>query len=417
MAPEALPSPSASKEKLPSPKKSPSSKDKDKKDKKKKAPKKRKTSKRTSSKGSKDEPVEPAYAPYLAIFSEFYRYAVDTIRGPQYDPYGPHPEEQLAEYKKQLAKRGNCQLYITTLFLLLIPVFVLGSTAREKEAVCTADRDYCNEKCITDLQEQLSKSTSSTGGTNTLSGQNDLVIECREKCEANYWECNRPTYLIYAGVGMLLFSCPASMCLTNIFDTVREASRKEAEKLRKEGLEAEERKATAPKQRERYVSKRNQTKELEALKEAGEAAGTEDGEAPPASPTKKSSEFGSDDDDDLRSDLEELEDAKAPSQAGKCARILGMVFVQCGKSCLRTVTKPVYAVKRKYDKIMKKGGAPPPLEAFTEMECPRCNTAISVQGLDQINVQESLFSRQWGLQRCATYCPVCNEVISGIAAF
>merc|ERR1719331_1276427 len=192
---------------------------------------------------------------------EVYKYFSVSIAGPKYDPYGPRPEEELAEYKQHLAKRGNCQLYITFFLILMIPVYVLGSTAFEKGAVCRADQEFCHKKCVTDLEAQLASSTSSAASQTAVSGGNELVVACREQCDTVYFECNRPTYLLYGGCGMLLLSCPALMCLTNIFHNVREATRKEAEKLRQEGLERKEREATAPKKRERYVSKRNQRNE------------------------------------------------------------------------------------------------------------------------------------------------------------
>merc|ERR1719375_2346083 len=132
-----------------SPKKS--SKDKDKKKKKGKE-KKRKVSKRVSKDSNNGE---PAYAPFLAMAEEVYKYLMITLAGPRFDPYGPRPEEELAEYKQHLAKKGNCQLYITFFLILMIPVYVLGSTAFEKGAVCRSSQVHCHEKCVTDLQAQL----------------------------------------------------------------------------------------------------------------------------------------------------------------------------------------------------------------------------------------------------------------------
>jgi len=236
-----------------------------------------------------------------------------------------------------------------------------------------------------------------------VSGQNELVLECREKCDAAYFDCNRETYILYGGIGILLLSCPATMCLTNIFDNVRAATRKEAEKLRREGLEQKEREATAPKQRERYISKRNLAKIANESKEEPDLES-------PDSPKKPVS-----DGDDL-SDGEEMEE-REEKKPSLCYRLCVQVVTKIYKTCFRLVSEPVLFVKAKLTRLTRGKKKPPPTQIFTDMECPSCNSAITVQGLDQVNIQEAIFSRQWGLNRCAIYCPVCNEVISGIAAF
>jgi hypothetical protein len=190
--------------------------------------------------------------------------------------------------------------------------------------------------------------------------------------------------------------------LTNIFDNVRQATMKEAEKLRQEGLDRKEREATAPKQRERYVSKRNKDKALD------ESAWAEDPEAP-TSPGKSSKST----DDDEASDEEE----KVERKASRLYRCLSVIVKRCYQSLVQLALAPVNYVKRKWEKFQTGGKPPPPMEVFTDVECPQCGETITVQGLDQINIQEALFSRQWGLNRCAIYCPACNEVISGIAPF
>lgn len=386
-----------------SPKKS--SKDKDKNKKKKGKEKKRKVSKRVSKESAMGE---PAYAPYLAMAEEVYKYFSVSIAGPKYDPYGPRPEEELAEYKQHLAKRGNCQLYITFFLILMIPVYVLGSTAFEKGAVCRADQEFCHKKCVTDLEAQLASSTSSAASQTAVSGGNELVVACREQCDGVYFECNRPTYLLYGGCGMLLFSCPALMCLTNIFDNVREATRKEAEKIRQEGLDKREREATAPKQRERYISKRNQ-------QQGSKDAPDEEAPESPKSDTEKKRRTMS----GTSSELTEEDDFEIPvdREDPRCVRVLKKVFKRCMGILWKLVSEPVYAAQRKWKKLTQSKKAPSPAEIFTDVECPRCNSTVTVQGLDRASTQESIFSKQWGLNRCAIYCPVCNEILSGICAF
>jgi len=290
-----------------------------------------------------------------------------------------------------------------------------------KGALCAADQEYCHEKCVTDLQERLNQATSSADSQTAVSGQNELVLACRADCDEVYFDCNRPTYLLYGGCAMLLISCPALMCLTNIFDTVREATRKEAEKLRREGLEKKEREATAPKQRERYISKKNMAKASKEAAERGESdpenpQGTQELPSPGGDAEKKRRTMsgGSSELSDDTDDLESLPDAKEDS---RCVRILKTVFKKCAGFAVQMVLVPVNWCKRKYERLTKSNKPLKPSEILTELECPRCNSVVTVQGLDRPNIQESLFSKQWGLNRCATYCPVCNEIISGICAF
>jgi hypothetical protein len=390
---------------LPSPSAKKSSKDKDKKDKKKKGEKKRKTSKRSS---SKDSVGGPAYAPYLAVATDAYEYLYKQISGPKYDPYGPHPEEELAAYKAHMSRRGNCQLYVTFFLILMIPIYTLGSQALETGIACRGEQDHCYNKCVTDLQQQLSQAQTSEQQS-AVSGKNELVIACREDCDAVYFECNRPTYLQFGGCAMLILSCPALMCLTNIFDTVREATKKEAEKLKREGLEKQEREATAPKKRERYLSKKQQQKEAQDSKDAPDLEGP--AEESDGSPKRRTiSGATSDLSDDGLTDIEEIPEARPE---GRCVRVIKKVF----KRCFAIAFAPVFFFKRKFERLAHLNKAPTEFEVTTDIQCPRCNSEITVQGLDRPNVQESLFSKQWGMNRTACYCPVCNEIISGICAF
>jgi hypothetical protein len=366
----------------------------------------KKLKRKSTRRGSREAFAEPAYTPYIKAIQDFCDFVSSFISGPKYDPHGPNPDESLAEYEKHLQKRGNCPFYLTFALILMIPVSIMSFQAYEMQMVCSAAKEVCDEECITSLESRLA--TSVSGPSQTVSGQNELVIECRADCDVVYFDCNRETYLLYLGIASLVISCPGTMCVTNIFDTVRKATEREREEKRMAGLEAKERDATAPKKRERYLSKRNSRDSSDQE----EAKGTE-----PASPsgTRPTSPGPS---DSPQSSISETElGMMQESCLDKCLARLRKCCSYSVRRLISLVAAPVIGCHKRLKKWTTSNKPPPPLEEFTEIECPRCNSQIVVQGLDKVNVQETLFSRQWGLNRCATYCPVCNEVISGIAAF
>merc|ERR1719331_561584 len=80
------------------------------------------------------------------------------------------------------------------------------------------------------------------------------------------------------------------------------------------------------------------------------------------------------------SDLDDMLELEVREDS-RCAKCLKHAIKGCFLMLFRLATEPVFWLKRKWDKLTTRSKEPSEIEVFTEIECSRCNSTITVGGL------------------------------------
>lgn len=342
----------------------------------------RKSTKISNSKDSKDSADKrTTWEKLVEVYEFLYGYCVI-----EYDPYGPDAERQLEAWRLRMERRGNCPLYCFITCFFAVPGLIMGIGAGLEAARCRRTREECIANCTLAWEARL-ESMRTSAERFSVKGQTEQAELCEAGCVQTSIECIRPTYLMLGAAIVLILALCGVVCLTGIFENVREQAKREAKKAKMTGQDQ----AKKPSKR-KAVSKDLPDDVVEL------PPGWEDQE--PGSPTSPKS---------AKSAASFATSVASTNVFVKGARKCCANFADCFDFVIvQPIKDKVLEWKKKY--ILHDD----PGWTWSELECPHCGTLVEVKGVDQASLKVGFFEDGWGLQRAGTFCPFCKQMISGV---